>query len=70
MGASGSVPEERKAELGGKGVAAFRRAVQLFELDPEGLLVMMNCIITEATAGEQTLAEYLAAEEHKCVLQI
>ena len=63
MGATGSIPEDRKAVLGGKVTSAFRRAVEMFELDPEGMLIMMKCIITETEDTSQTLALYLKAEE-------
>jgi hypothetical protein len=63
MGAVGSIPEDRKAELGGSAVLAFRRAAEMFEIDPEGVLIMMRCILTETDAAGQTLAQYLTAEQ-------
>eukprot|EP00750_Incisomonas_marina_P011051 INCI16334.1.p1 GENE.INCI16334.1~~INCI16334.1.p1 ORF type:complete len:1994 (+),score=433.30 INCI16334.1:160-6141(+) len=63
MGATGSVPADRKAEVGGAAVAAFHRAVEMFELDPEGMIVMMNCILTETTSGKMSLADYYEAEK-------
>lgn len=63
MGATGSVPDDRKAELGGAAIAAFHRAVEIFELDPEGMVVMMNCILTETTSGKMSLAHYYEAEK-------
>ena len=68
MGASGSIPEERKATLHAKAVVGFRKAVQMFELDPEGLLVMMDCILRECEAKQQTIADYHEAEKGRCVV--
>jgi hypothetical protein len=68
MGANGSVLVEHRAELGAQAVASFQRVLAMFELDPDSVLRMMKCILTEATAAEWSLAEYLEAEQHKYVL--
>jgi len=65
MGVSGSVPEERKDELGASAISAFHRAVEMFEVDPEGVLVMMKCILSEMESQGLDLAQYIAAENSR-----